>query len=491
MTPPPGTDRLTRRERLALLAFGLLVLAFGVVTEVRSTYLTTRKTDAGVYFRAAWAARTGHDLFAATDDNGWHYCYPPVFALALTPLADPPPGEPRGGFLPYELSVALWYLFGVACVGWAAHALAGTVLPDAVRGSRRWWYARTIPVYVCAGGIGHTLGRGQVNLLVVALASAGFAAAVRNRRFRSGTWLAAAAAVKVIPAFLVLFPLARRDRRGLVGFAAGCALLFAVVPALWWGDGGMIDGNRQLVEQVIRPGATGDGDQTRAEELTRTTSTDSQSFVAVIHAWKHPDPETRPADASREARLSHWAIAGLLTLVTVWVGWKRFPPSSVGQASSLPELSAGWKPAPRKGAADRLVFLGCLCAVMLLVSPVSHLHYHVFALPLVAGLWLRALAARPGEATADRRTTLVLVAWGAATALPLLPGEVFDRLREGGFAVAATLALWAVGLRSLRRPRVAGTPPVLFAATVRLALPDSPPVTRSPHVPAAAPVLAE
>jgi hypothetical protein len=469
MTPPA---RLHRWEKAGLAAFGLLVIGFGAITEIRGAFQATRKTDAGVYLRAAWAARSGHDVYAVTDDNGWHYSYPPTFALFLAPLADPMPGQPRDGYPPYWLSVALWYAFGVLCVGWAVHVLACAVLPGDAFGTRRWWYARTIPVYVCLGGIGHTLGRGQVNVLVVALVASSFAALVAGRRVRSGLWLAAAVVLKVFPAYLLVFPFVRRDGRALAGAAAGLVVLLGVIPALWWGVDGMIDANRKVVELVIRPGTTGEGDQTRAKELTGTTSTDSQSFQALIHATLHPDPQTRPAEASRETRLAHWALGGLLTLVTAWLGWRRFPPSPLmGEGLGVRGLSfAGFPspggaappPSPARGegiiAADQLVYLGCLCSLMLLVSPVSHMHYYAFSLPLVAGLWLRSMAARPGAVVADARTTAVLVVWGVATALPLFPGGLFDRLREGGFGVAATVGLWAFGLRTVIRPAVASLP---------------------------------
>ncbi|HJZ57798.1 MAG TPA: glycosyltransferase family 87 protein, partial [Gemmataceae bacterium] len=418
--------------------FGVLVLGFGAITEIRGAFQATRKTDLGVYLRAAWAARSGRDPFDVTDNNGWHYCYPPTFALLLTPIADPMPGHPRDGYPPYWLSVALWYVFGIACVAWSAHVLASAVVPDAARGSRRWWYARTVPVYVCIGGIGHTLGRGQVNVLAVALVAASFAAMVANRRVRSGLWLAAAIVLKVIPGFLLLFPLVRRDRRALVGTAAGLVVLLGLVPAAWWGLDGAIDANRKVIELVLKPGTTGEGDQTRAKELTGTTSTDSQSFQALIHAVQYPDLTTRPPEASRETRLAHWALGGLLTLLTAWVGWRR-----LGDA-----------------AGDQLVFLGCLSALMLLVSPVSHMHYYAFAFPLAAGLWLRSLALRPGAISADMRTTAALVAWGVATALPLFPGGLFDRLREGGFGVVATLGLWALGLWALGLRTVTRSPAV-------------------------------
>jgi hypothetical protein len=405
------------------------MLAFGVLVELRSAFQQTSKTDFGVYARAAWAVRAGADPYAVTDSNGWHYCYPPPLAILLAPLADPPAGEDRSGYLPFAVSVALWYLFGIGCVCWAAHRLAGAVLPGEPAGTRRWWYARAVPVCVCLGAVGFTLGRGQVNLLVVALVAGMFAAVVAGRRFGSGAWLAGAVALKVIPGLLVLFPLLRRDRRAMVGLTAGLVVLLGVLPAAVWGAGGAVEMNRRMIEQVLRPGATGDGDQTRAEELTDTISTDNQSFAAAIHANLYPDPEVRPRVASAETRLAHWAIGAALTLVTIVAGWR----------------------VPRANPADQLVLVGCLCVLMVLLSPVSHMHYYAMALLLVAGLWLRGLAARPGSHVADPLTTGALAAWGALTALPLLPGPAFDQLREGGFATAATVGLWALGVWTLGR----------------------------------------
>lgn len=449
--PDRSSERLYRLEKAALVAGVILVVAFGVLTEIRSAFQHTRKTDAGVYFRAAWAARTGRDLFSVTDDNGWHYCYPSAFALVLVPLADPPADADRTGYLPYELSVAIWYLVGVCCAGWSVHVLASCVLPDAVRGTRRWWYARVIPLDLCLGGIGHTLGRGQVNLLVVALIAASFAAIVANRRFRGGMGLAGAVCVKIIPGLLILYPLVRRDRSTLLGVVVGGVLLLGIIPALWWGGRGMIEGNRKLVELVLMPGATGTGDQTRAEELTETKSTDSQSFVAAIHAWQYPDRESRPDNASRNARLIHLALAGGLTLITVGVGWRR-----LGDA-----------------VGDQLTYLGCLAVVMLLASPVSHMHYYVFALPLVAGLWLRSLAQRPQSICADPLTTTMLTFWAIATALPLLPGPLFDYLRERGWGIFATLIVWAFGLSLIASP-FHGIPRMVIARIKRLTLSNQP-----------------
>src|SRR5581483_9758696 len=115
---------------------------------IRSALQSRPKTDVQVYARAAWAVRIGADIYLPTDDNGWHYIYPPTFAILLAPLADPYPFLGRGPYLPFWLSVAIWYVFSTVCAGFAVHALAGAVLPGTPVGSRRWWSARTMPFLV-------------------------------------------------------------------------------------------------------------------------------------------------------------------------------------------------------------------------------------------------------------------------------------------------------------------------------------------------------
>ena len=119
-------------------------VGLGIVTEIRSAFQLNPKTDFQVYARAAWAVRAGEDLYAVTDNNGWHYIYPPPFAILLGRSLIPIPSL-REGYLPFWLSAAIWYLIGFACVVYTVHALAGAVLPDAQRGTQRWWSARAIP----------------------------------------------------------------------------------------------------------------------------------------------------------------------------------------------------------------------------------------------------------------------------------------------------------------------------------------------------------
>src|SRR5205823_4269760 len=157
-------------------------------------------THLDVYLRTAWAVRAGHDIYDVTEENGWHYQYPPLLAILLVPLADAPPGAERRGMLPFAASVALWYAFSWACLFLALHLLASITQPGPRGG--RWWRLRFWPLLICLVPTFHTLMRGQVSPFLLFLLSAFVATLYRGRRFQAGLWLAGAICLKVIPAVL-------------------------------------------------------------------------------------------------------------------------------------------------------------------------------------------------------------------------------------------------------------------------------------------------
>lgn len=427
----PGSARLYRWERGGLILFALALVAFGGLVELRSAFQQQRKTDFGVYARAAYAVRSGEDVYTVHDDNGWHYPYPAAFAVLMAPLADPWPWMDRTGYLPYALSVAIWYVVSVLFCAVAVHLLARVAVPNALPGSRRWWYARTIPTFLCIGAIGTTLARGQVNTLVLVLIAGMFSAMIAGRRIRSGVWLAVAITLKIIPAVLLLIPFVRRDWRAGLGLATGLVVGLMAIPTLAMGYEKAIDANWTVLNAVLRPAATGGGDTTRAKELTGITATDNQSFAAIVHALRHPNRDHRPPHADRVTKLIHLGLAGMLALACLCVGLRGIGPHP----------------------ADQLIYFGCVALLMMLMSPVSHMHYYTFALPLVSGLWARSLATRPGAVFADRGTIFLLLVWGATTGMVLLPVEILREARSFGVCMVVTLVMWTQGLVAItRRP---------------------------------------
>src|SRR6516164_1269972 len=89
-----GLGPLKTWERICVGLLVASVVLFGGFVEYRSAFLSRRMGDLGCYLCAGWAVRAGVDMYGITEDNGWHYNYPPLYAILFTPLADPPRREP-------------------------------------------------------------------------------------------------------------------------------------------------------------------------------------------------------------------------------------------------------------------------------------------------------------------------------------------------------------------------------------------------------------
>jgi hypothetical protein len=424
-----ANERLTRRQKLGLGAGFCLWVVFGGLVEYRSALLSRHMGDVGVYFRAAWAVRSGADLYdTAVSENG-HYCYPPLLAICMAPLADPPAGVDRQGMLPFAALVAVWYVVSLTFLFGGIHLLAAALeqrrpSPPTVPGAGlpRWWALRLVPVWVCLVPIGHTLMRGQVNLLVVFLLCGCLAAVLRGRSFLGGLSLAGAICIKIYPAYLLLYPLWRRDGRFLAGSAAGLVLGLAVIPSAVLGPARALEYARRLNSILVMP-ALGLADTSPLDdELLNVTATDSQSILATLHNTLHPNRDTRPRQASTLVRLGSLGLGGLLTVATLLA-------------------------CRRRGCeTEEVIFFGLLVVNMLLLSSVCHLHYLCMAVPLVMGLMT---AAWRHQQQLGAGLTWLLVAYAAANVPPQVPG--LELLRDCGLAMYAVLALWLAGVAYLWR----------------------------------------
>jgi hypothetical protein len=452
---PEQPKKLTRLDRFGLLTLFIAFIVFAGVVQVRGALLNRRVGDWNVFARAAWAARTGGDLYTIADDNGFHYLYPPTFAILVAPLADAPAGESRAGLLPYPLTVLYWYFFNVACLALATHWLANT-LETASSGranvelsftTRRWWALRVWPMLACLPTIGHTLMRGQVGLVLLLFVSGMMACVVDRRRLRAGGWLAGAICLKVIPALLVVYPLLRRDVRLLAGCGLGLVVGLAAIPVAARGPRQTWDDYRHWYRVMLAPVVAGGDDTSRARELHDVTGTDSQSFLAMLHNALHLERATRPRQASPAVRLTSLALS----------------------AGALLALVFAYRRCDRNDVLADIVLIAGLTELMLLASPVCHLHYFCLSVPLVAAVFAVAW-----EGTASPRLSPALgVFVGAnlvANILPHFPGmEVVRDIGLAGYAGVLLLCV-AVGILWQRRVRrsaaapAAGESPALKAA---------------------------
>jgi alpha-1,2-mannosyltransferase len=424
---PPG-----KLVRIAILVLLIVVVVFGVMTEIRSAFLHRRMTDVDTYFRAAWAVRVHQNPYNVTDPNQWHYNYPPLLAALLYPLADAPDGASRFGMLPYAVSVAFWYLLSILFVWYGAHALAQALektSPDPLmreqkRYCLRWWALRLVPILVCAPAMGRALVRGQVNALLVLLLCGAGALLAYRREIWAGFCVGLAAALKLFPGFLLLYGVWRLRLGYLFGLAAALVVGLLVIPALVMGPHHMLAAYKEFNQVIIEPALGLNHDTSRAAELLNINQTDSTSFEAMIdhtvYLSNNPPPPT-PA-----MKVAHWAISFVLVGITLLVERLR----------------------RRDDPVFRNLFFGVLIAVMLPIIPECHPHYMCMALPLVTTLlaarWENRAALKIGWGLG-----LVLTAFALSHLITVLPG--LQITRGLGLVTYSDLALWMTGLVAMWR----------------------------------------
>lgn len=457
----------SRGERRWLILALCVVVAFGCYLERRTALRTAPMTDLGVFANAAWAVRTGGDIYRTTDCHGWHYQYPPLLAIAFVPLADSPPpplpplapgeartrantpwGYPTEGPQFFGLHrenarffivTAVWYLVSVLCICFSAHALGcaleGRALseppPAEARARRRWWELRVLPLLVCAGSLGTDLSRGQVDIAMLAIIAGALYLAARGRELGAGLCLAIPAAVKLFPPFLLLYPFWRRRWRMAAGVALSLMLGLAVVPAVVFGPRRAVEVYQTWFEVLAKPALGTGSDRSRAAELTDMSATDNQSLLAAIHNWQYLDVprSNRPGQCAPAARLAVYVI-GVLALVGIGcaAGWRRNDP-------------------PR----DLLILAGLLIGLALVVSPIVHNYYYLLLLPMAVALLDRHRLQRP-EHRGFRLLPWPLLAFLAMDILTRLPA-IGPWLRDIGGPVLSVVVLMTAGAHALIQDR--------------------------------------
>lgn len=428
--------RLCAGDRILALSIALAAALFGGVVVHRSAFLERRRTDFGVYAVAAWAIRAGADPYAVVDANGWHYCYPIPFAMMVAPLADPPPGSPRGGMLPFAVSTAIWYLASVCLLLVAVDAFAAAMEPSTrdrgdSRTAAQWWRVRLWALLLCLPPIGLCLARGQIGTLLLALVCLSATFAARKRPHAAGVFLGAAASLKVIPTLLLVYPLWKRDGRFVVGAVLGAAALLVAIPAATLGLGRTCELHRRFVVQVLLPGVGAGADATMTKELTGAGATRSQSFQSALHRLVHAGtwPASPPETIAVWTRALHWCLS--LSLL----------------ASVLALASRSGRVAAER---DALAFAS-LMLLMILASPVCHLHYLVFGIPSIIAISTIGWRDR-GFPRISPWLRGILISFPTITGVILLPGMRYWQDMGAGGAACLVLLFTNLSLLASKSP---------------------------------------
>jgi hypothetical protein len=438
---------------------GLFVLAGGL-TYFKSVLLKRRQGDLGCYVRAGWAIRQGGGpLYRVLCDNQWHYNYPPLFAILVSPLADPPlkdgsltaaaiaatAGSPGGPllaacvaagspaphypsgphYLPYRYSVLIFYAVSFLLLVLAIALLGGLLdaaypLPaDPVAAWWRYWLWRLVPILVCLPVIGLTFVRGQVQTLLLLLVTGVLIGLLRGRRALMGMCIGGAVCLKLFPAYLVVLPLWRRDLRCLAAMAGTVVVGLAVIPTLVLGPRMSYAVYKDYANVLILPGLGLGGSTSRAEELTNATATQSQAFQVILHKTVHIKEWVPPPQPAAWMKLVHWSLGAVLTLATLLFLGRH-------QGKTMAQMAG----------------VSMLALVMVMLSPVCHLHYFTVGLPAIMALLARF--SRPEARGQLWALTVLFAGLTAAWSVPMIPA--LHVLRDVGVPMYGALALWLTSL---------------------------------------------
>jgi hypothetical protein len=368
------------------------------------------KTDFTVFTEAGAAFFDGRDPYRVTNPRGWHYLYPPLFALLVAPLS----------IFDTESQVVTWYVINVLLsIGCLAEA---RWLWQFVSGSEPH---RTLWVAGCALLAGFLpfldcMQSGQLGIAILYFLLFGSRLVIQGQSrlswFLGGLLMALPAVVKLVPSLPVAFLLCQRwsavvkPRTGsrpwaqsialTAGLSAGFLLFVLAIPASLVGWRPNLDYLSEWHARVVTNERVG------ADKNFNIHSYRNQSLANAVYLW---DKSTKSRSGqqlgaryvrARPQRIVHAEVRvfiGFVLAVLILVG------SLLGRQTD---------------ALDQATAFGLACCATLLVSPLSWGHYYMAETPavLLAPLWLL----RHGRLVQARIVAVVppVLAWSHYVAMP-------------------------------------------------------------------------
>jgi len=403
---PDGQELVARRSRFDLhrtLRWLLLGLCLFFAWHGVHAGLRAQGSDFTVFFDAGRAVLEGRDPRRVE-----RFLYLPVFAVATAPLA----------LLPYPVALILWQIASLTSLAWILACCQRMCERELGRALPWLGWA---PLLCVLRLVDSNLANGQANLLVLGLVVAAVDAWLRESESRAGVLLGCAAALKIVPGFLTVLFLPRRNLRALLAAGATALACSLALPAAALGWSANLDGLTSWYRAELVPYLRGGHALLASREYPP-----GQSLTATTYRLLTDTPATSAGvDGPR---------ANLLALDPEQVKWiVRLASAGVLVALGA-SLVVSARRAPR-GA--RLREAALAVAVALMLSPLVHKAHMVWLLLPYALL----LSGAPAGLTSQWRR----VRWGACALSVLAIGATTPALLGRSLATRA-LSLDAVFL---------------------------------------------
>ncbi len=394
-------DIFLTRNKLFYWTVLVFFLGLGVSVVYRGGFEIPKRTDLTVYLAAGEAIRDGSDIYAAQNSRGWNYLYPPLLAIALSPLAR----------LPLPLLVISWYALSLAAL-YGSVSLMLRMFAE-YPGARRAviaGYALTLPCLM------HTLARGQVGVLALFLIIAVFYFHLKERPMTAGILLALAIVLKPSPAaFIIFFFILSREWVMCLWTAIGALFFVYILPSLCIG----FQRNQALLVEWLHIAGQ---------------ATSSRPFES--HAWHQAVTPFAPDNQSLYALVMRlfWGSEQKL-----FVSPDHLTPvlMKAAAALSLVMLAFFFHHGARYDKKSKFAIYSLFSSLMLFFSPVSEMHhYTVLFLMFTAGF----LALGDADLKPLTRRALIAGLWTAF--IGYTAGLIYHPAGWWGMPVLGSVALF-------------------------------------------------
>jgi len=274
--------------------------------------------------------------------------------------------------------------------------------------------------------VGYTLGRGQVNFLLLLSLCGMSASLLRGKEFRSGLWLSFGACIKPYILVVLLYPLVRRKWKCVGGLAVGMLIGMVLIPVLVMGPARAARVYEDFYELRLKGMISGKLAPSIADEL-HVFQGEFPTYGVSLYKALHTNPKDWPEHLPAGYSLFQTAFAGVLVILSLFAAGMR--KKDFGKERLLEVLGPG----------------AVILAVLPAISTCKPHYFALAALPvmgLIASVWERR-----GEASLSPGWSLLLVVYCASNFFSEISRVAF--LDSGGAAPLVSLVLWSACMMTM------------------------------------------